>query len=127
MTTTQPPDKWPGLDADRDGVGYDADKIAGVAKALREIMEPLNPTGAGRHHGSYQDLMTKGSLQLVCDQLRSVDRYESGDQFARTLETAHREFLDVYKDILDNFSTAIALVDAGAGNYSVTNIANHGV
>jgi len=127
VATTQPPDDWPGLEAERDGVQYDAEKIAKIAQAMREIMEPISGLDSGRHFGSKQDLDLNGSFDQMSMQLRSIDLYESGDVFARLLEVVHREFLEVYQDVLDNFSTAIALVDAGAGNYSMTDIANQGV
>lgn len=127
MTTTQPPDNWPGLDADRDGVEYDATKIANIAEALRDIMKPLIGSGYGESLGSIQDLSANGSLPMVRTQLRSIERFDGGDSLATTLETAHQELLNVYEDVLENFSTAIALVEAGAGTYRMTNIANQGV
>ncbi|MFG1941936.1 hypothetical protein [Nonomuraea sp. NPDC048826] len=127
MGATKPPEDWPGLVAERDGVGYDKTKIANVAGALREIMKPINGVGYGEYQGSIQDLSIHGSLSEARMQLRSIDRYESGETFATTLETAHREFLNVYEDVLKNFGIAIALIDAGAGNYGVTDIANQGV
>lgn len=127
MGETKPPENWPGLVAEREGVGYDATKISNIAEALREIMKPINGGGYGEYQGSIQDLSINGSLSDVRTQLRSVDRNEGGESFATTLETAHREFLNVYEDVLQNFSTAIALVDAGAGNYHVTDVANLGV
>ncbi|MFD2355664.1 WXG100 family type VII secretion target [Nonomuraea ferruginea] len=114
MGAAKPPEDWPGLVAERDGVGYDATKITNVAEALREIMKPINGGGYGEHQGSIQDLSINGSLSDVRTQLRSIDRNQGTESFATTLETAHREFLDVYEDVLENFSTAIALVEAGA-------------
>ncbi|GAA4518894.1 MULTISPECIES: hypothetical protein [Nonomuraea] len=127
MGAAKPPEDWPGLVAERDGVGYDATKITNVAEALREIMKPINGGGYGEHQGSIQDLSINGSLSDVRTQLRSIDRNQGTESFATTLETAHREFLDVYEDVLENFSTAIALVEAGAGTYRVTDIVNQGV
>lgn len=126
MVAPQPPDNWPGLEAERDGVGYDATKIANIAEELREILKPLNGGGYGENRGSIQDLNVNGSLADVRRQLRNVDRWPGGEQFATTLEKAYETFLDVYEDVLENFSTAISLVEAGAGDYRMTDAANHG-
>lgn len=126
MTLTRPPEDWPGLDPEDDGVEYDAEKIAAIAKELREIMKPIGGGGYGTRSGSIQDLSVNGTLSLVTTQLKTVDRWEGGEKFAATLESAERAFLDVYEDVLENFSTAITLVEEGAGTYRVTNIANLG-
>lgn len=126
MVAPKPPPDWPGLEAERDGVGYDATKISNIAEALREIVKPLKGGGYGEHKGSIQDLSVNALLSDVRQQLRSVSRWPGGEQFATTLETSHRTFLDLYEDILTNFETAIQLVEAGAGGYRVTDAANQG-
>ncbi|MCK2221287.1 hypothetical protein MF672_046915 [Actinomadura sp. ATCC 31491] len=126
MGETQPPKNWPGLEAERDGVTYDATKIANIAEALREAMKPINGGGYGEYQGSIQDLSINGSLSDVRQHLQSIDRWEAGKTFAATLTQAHREFLNVYQEVLENFSIAIALVEAGAGVYKTTNAANEG-
>jgi hypothetical protein len=123
---TKPPGDWPGLEAERDGVTYSAKKIENIAGALRDAMKPINGGGYGEYQGSIQDLSMHGSLAAVRMQLRSIERWQAGESFATTLETSHREFLNVYQEVLENFATAIALVDAGAGNYQITNAANEG-
>ncbi|MEW9546980.1 hypothetical protein [Nonomuraea sp. NPDC050783] len=126
MGETQPPKNWPGLEAERDGVTYSADKIMNIAKALREIMKPVNGGGYGEYQGSIQDLSVNGSLADVRQHLQSLERWEAGPSMATTLSQAHREFLNVYQEALQNFDIAIALVEAGAGKYKVTNAANEG-
>ncbi|MEU6729015.1 hypothetical protein ABZ917_35370 [Nonomuraea wenchangensis] len=126
MGETQPPKNWPGLEAERDGVTYDAKKIASIAEALREAMKPIGGGTYGQYPGSIQDLSFNGSLKAESDHLRSVDRWQAGESLATTLEQAHREFLNVYEEVLKNMTVAITLVDAGAGNYKITNAANEG-
>ncbi|MER7363328.1 hypothetical protein ACI2LC_34640 [Nonomuraea wenchangensis] len=126
MGETQPPKNWPGLEAERDGVTYDAKKIASIAEALREAMKPMGGGNYGEYPGSIHDLSLNGSLKAESDHLRSVGRWQAGESFADTLDQAHREFLNVYEEALNNLSVAIALVNAGAGNYKITNAANEG-
>jgi hypothetical protein len=128
---TQPPSDWPsdwpGLEAERDGVTYDAQKIASIAQALREVMEPISGGGSGDNLGSLQDLSSNGSLHYdVCSHLRSLENWEGGKSFAATLEQSHQTFVDVLEEVLENFTTAISLVEAEASTYQATNAANEG-
>jgi hypothetical protein len=121
----QPPKNWPGLEAERDGVVYDAKKIENIAKELREIMKPIGGGGYGvGYQGSINDLRFSGSLTDVRQQLQSIDGWEAGKSFAATLAQAHQELVAVYEEVLENFGIAIALVEDGAGVYKVTNAAN---
>ncbi|TMR96084.1 hypothetical protein [Nonomuraea basaltis] len=125
MGETQPPSDWPGLEPERDGVTYDAKKIANIAGELRDVMEPIGGGGYSQRQGSIQDLSMYGSLADVRQHLLSISNWD-GNVLGNTLSTSHQEFLSVYEDVLENFGTAIALVDAGAGNYQITNVANEG-
>ncbi|MEU4516822.1 hypothetical protein AB0G05_45680 [Nonomuraea wenchangensis] len=126
MGETQPPKNWPGLEAERAGVEYRPDKIVNIVRALHEATKPVSGGGYGKYPGSIQDLSINGSLDYECQHLRSVDRWQAGESFATTLEQAHREFLNVYEEVLQNLSIAIALVNEGAGNHKITDIANLG-
>ncbi|MGI5283930.1 hypothetical protein ACQEVF_11415 [Nonomuraea polychroma] len=126
MGETQPPSDWPGLEPERDGVTYDAQKILNIAGELREVMKPVTGEGYGERLGSINDLSVRGSLSALRTHLQSIDRWEAGKSFNTTLASSHQEFLNVYEDVLENFAIAIALVEAGAGTYLATNAANEG-
>jgi hypothetical protein len=120
----QPPSDWPGLDAERDGVTYDARKIANIAEALRDAMKPI--AGYGTAQGSVGDLTASGDLSRLRNHLESIDRVDGIKTFLDTLTDSHGKFTKVYNNAIENFQTAIALIDAGAGTYQVTNAANEG-
>ncbi|MDA0637168.1 hypothetical protein OUY22_27520 [Nonomuraea sp. MCN248] len=126
MAAPEKPAAWPGLQAERDGVGYDAKKIANIARELRDAMKPINGSGYGENQGSIHDLQTYGSLKDVRDHLASIRDFQAGETFQATLAKAHQEFLNAYGDVLENFDIAIALVEAGAGTYQATDVANQG-
>ncbi|MEU0565237.1 hypothetical protein ABZ297_07595 [Nonomuraea sp. NPDC005983] len=124
-------DDWPGLDAERDGVTYNEKAIAGCARALRGVIGRFDGTGgdvkdsgvtAGR--GSIEDLRSYTSLDELRSQLQSVARWEGGRIFAKAVETGHQELIAVYEEVQKAFDKAIALVDAGAGNYRDAGDAN---
>ncbi|NRQ39073.1 hypothetical protein HII36_45715 [Nonomuraea sp. NN258] len=120
--------KWFGLEAERDGVTYNAKKIAASANVLREALKAFNGQGeeSSGGRGSIEDLTEYGTLADLRMKLQGVARWEGGQLFAKALEKSHQEFLEAYQDVLRNFEIAIALVDAGAGNYSKASAANEG-
>ncbi|MFB4282589.1 MULTISPECIES: hypothetical protein [unclassified Nonomuraea] len=126
MGETQPPGDWPGLEPERDGVTYDAQKISNIAGELREVMKPISGEGRTQRQGSINDLSVYGDLSDVRRHLLSIDNWQGGAAFAATLVQSYQEFITVYEDVLENFATAITLVEAGAGTYQVTNAANEG-
>ncbi|MGW4797527.1 hypothetical protein ACWEPC_34415 [Nonomuraea sp. NPDC004297] len=128
MGETQPPANWPGLEPERDGVTYSAEKILNVAEELREVMKPISGEGSrSSRQGSLNDLAAYGDLSDVRRHLLSIDDWPGGATFGDTLRQSYDEFMAVYEEVLENFGTAIALVEAGAGNYQATNGANEGV
>ncbi|TDD31034.1 hypothetical protein E1286_45435 [Nonomuraea terrae] len=119
------PENWPGLDAERDGVTYSAQKIKSVASALREELKPFEGQGTdGR--GSVEDLTSYGGVNQLRTQLQTISNWEGGRLFSESLGRSHQEFLDVYRRVIINFQTAIALIETGAGVYGTTNTANEG-
>ncbi|SDH81857.1 hypothetical protein [Nonomuraea jiangxiensis] len=124
MGETQPPANWPGLEPERDGVVYSPQKILNIAGALREAMKPISGEGYGQRQGSVADFDAYGNLSDMRAHLKSVDRIEGIKTFVDTLATSHQEFATVYGQVLENFQIAISLIEAGAGNYQVTNTAN---
>ncbi|HEX4814467.1 MAG TPA: hypothetical protein VFV66_17125 [Nonomuraea sp.] len=127
MGETKPPDWWPGLQAERDGVTYNAQKIANIAEELREAMKPIGGEGGyGTTQGSVGDLTASGNLSALRAQLEPFDRIEGIKTFVNTLADSHGTFTTVYGNVLENFRTAIALIDAGASTYHVTTTANEG-
>ncbi|WP_188191153.1 hypothetical protein [Nonomuraea sp. SYSU D8015] len=124
MGEAQPPKDWPGLEAERDGVTYDARKIANIAEALREAMQPIS--GYGTSKGSVGNLATSGDLSKLRDHLAGIDRVDGIKTFLQTLTDNHETFTQVYGRVLQKFETAITLIDDGAGTYRVTNTANEG-
>lgn len=124
---TQPPENWPWLeDIDPNSMTHKPDLIVKVAEALREIAGPLNGQGLGDSQGSINDLSAYTQLKDVRDQLRTPSRWPGGPAMASTLETAHREFVKVYQEVLDNLEIAIELVETGAGITKQTEIVNRG-
>ncbi|WP_144069874.1 hypothetical protein [Nonomuraea indica] len=122
---------WPGLDAERDGVVFDAKAIAGSAQALRDALRRLTGEGGegnDRHapQGTIDDLTQYTTLSHLRAQLQSVPRWEGGLTFAQMLETSHEEFVAIYREVQKSFDTAIALVDAAAGNYRAVSDLNMG-
>ncbi|TDD25148.1 hypothetical protein [Nonomuraea diastatica] len=126
MAETEPPRDWPGLQPERDGVTYDPKKIANIAGELREVLKPIRGEGRGENQGSIIDLETYGSLRAVLTHVRSIERWQGGQAFADLVSHSQQEFLTAYEEVLENFATAISLVEAGAGTYQVTNAANEG-
>ncbi|MEV5889877.1 hypothetical protein [Nonomuraea fuscirosea] len=123
---TEPPKDWPGLVADRDGVTYDAKKIENIAGALREALKPIDMMGTGTRPGSLQDLsMVSYTLTALREQLQTVKGW-AGGEFGSQLDHSHTEVQKIYQSVLTSLNTAIALVEAGAGTYKVTNAANQG-
>ncbi|MEO3873655.1 hypothetical protein ABGB18_33005 [Nonomuraea sp. B12E4] len=114
------------MEPERDGVGYNPQKILNIARALREAMKPINGEGYGQRQGSVADFDAYGNLSDMRAHLRSVDRIEGIKTFVDTLANSHQDFATVYGEALENFQTAISLIEAGAGNYQVTNTANEG-
>lgn len=119
------PQSWPGLDADRDDVTYSPQKIKAVASALREELEPLE--GRGTHTtGSVSDLTQHGGVFGLRTQLDSISDWPGGKLLSKTLELGHDELVKVYGEVVTNFTTAISLIENGAGTYGITNVANEG-
>ncbi|MGW0801875.1 hypothetical protein [Nonomuraea sp. NPDC002799] len=127
MAEPKEPAAWPGLQAERDGVTYSAEKITNIAKALAEELKPFNGQGAAEtRRGSIDDLTTYGGLTELQGQLQTIDKWEGGKLFSDTLAQSHTEFLNVYRQVVDNFGIAISLVAAGAGNYPTATSATEG-
>lgn len=119
------PENWPGLDADRDDVTYSAQKIKSVASALREEAEPFEGHSTdGR--GSVADLTSYGGVDRLPNQLDSISNWGGGELLSETLRRSHRELVEVYGQVVANFTTAISLIETGAGTYGITNAANEG-
>lgn len=126
-------DHWPGMDAERVGVVFDEKAIAGSAQALRDALRRLTGEGGSDEgsdplagQGTIDDLTQYTSLSQLRTQLQSVPRWEGGLTFAQMLETSHQEFVTIYRDVQKAFDTAIALIDAGAGNYGAVSDVNVG-
>ncbi|MFG3435871.1 hypothetical protein ACGF0J_01385 [Nonomuraea sp. NPDC047897] len=106
--------KWPGLDAERDGVTYPKDpkeRFEQLATKLEDALEDLR--GSGR--GSLTELTTQGNLSAFTQQVRAIDRWEGGRAFADTLDLGHDELTKIYGQVNQKFDIAIALVRSGGG------------
>jgi hypothetical protein len=105
--------RWPGLEAERDGVTFDADKLKKVAQDLEKKLKIFD----GSKPGSLAHLMANTDLSDQRAIVRSIERWPGGHAFFDTLKTANVEFPDVYSQIVTRLRVAIALVQAGAGIY----------
>ncbi|MEV0617177.1 hypothetical protein AB0I81_27915 [Nonomuraea sp. NPDC050404] len=123
---TQPPPGWPGLQAERDAVTYDAKKIETIAGELRDALKPLETMSYG-NPGSIHDFNAAGyTIQTFTDHLKTVERWGGGHDFAAQLMGSHKSLHEIYQEVVTKLNIAISLVDAGAGNYKVTDTANLG-
>ncbi|MFI7441216.1 hypothetical protein [Nonomuraea indica] len=107
-------EKWPGLDAERDGVKYPEEpkkRFEQLATQLTEALDDLQ--GSGR--GSLTDLTTQGNLSGFTQQVRAIDRWDGGRSFADTLDLGHDELTKIYGQVNEKFAVAIALVRSGGG------------
>ncbi|MGP3955559.1 hypothetical protein ACTWPT_06140 [Nonomuraea sp. 3N208] len=104
---------------------YDAQKILNIAGELGEVMKLIS--GESYRQGSISDLEANNQLFAeVRQHLLSIDNSDGTESFAATWKQSHEVCQTVYRDVLENFATAIALVEAGAGTYQLTNDANEG-
>lgn len=129
----EPASRWRGLDPDRDGVKYNPQKLAGLAKTLNEELAKLTgftpgpvSVTTGPVHGSSADLSMNTDLSMMTDSIRGVKDWPGGHEFANALDKAHASFPTTYENIIATAQKAIALISEGAGKYGITDVINGG-
>jgi short-subunit dehydrogenase len=113
---------WAGLNPDRDGVTYSASKLKKLGEQLNEELVKLT----GMKAGSLNDFTVKADLSDLKILFDDVERWNGGHAFMATVQQGHKEFSEVYQEIIDKLQIAIALVNAGAGIYNGVDYANLG-
>lgn len=113
---------WAGLDAGRDGVTYSASKLKKLAEQLKDEYAKF----VGDKPGSVTDLDAKANLLGMKVVVEQVKRWDGGQAFVETVERGHKEFTEVYREVVEKTRIAIELINAGAGNYESVDVTNAG-
>jgi hypothetical protein len=132
---------WPGLEADRDGVMYDAQLLGNVADAMWKALptltgvrfvphETLEKSTDGNHPfpsnlGSQPDVAkVRENLEIFANHLLELDEWDGGLSFAAALRQSHDSLNKAYLELNQRLEIAFELISAGAGNYIRANAAN---
>ncbi|MEV0196936.1 hypothetical protein [Nonomuraea sp. NPDC050691] len=108
--------KWPGLDADRDGVEYPEDpekKFQALADRLIAELTALT----GTKPGSLGDVRSKTNMDTLRLQVKGIKRWEGGKVFVETAQKGQEQLTDIYEQVDDKLRIAINLILAGGGIY----------
>ncbi|GGO81236.1 hypothetical protein [Nonomuraea cavernae] len=109
---------WPGLDPDRDGITFSPDKLKKIAKDLEQELDRL----AGGMPGSLSHMSEATRVPYA-----GTDDWEAGETLHKSLKQGNEHFTEIYRGIVDDYRTAIALIYAGANDYeAVERLASNG-
>ena len=113
---------WAGLDPQREDVTYSASKLKKLAEQLTDEFAKFS----GEKPGSVNDLDMKANLIGLKATVDQVKRWDGGQAFVETVQRGHKEFTEVYREVVEKTRIAIELINAGAGNYERVDLANLG-
>ncbi|NUW30215.1 hypothetical protein HTZ77_02050 [Nonomuraea sp. SMC257] len=112
--------KWPGLDADRDGVEHPEDpktKFQGLADRLTAELTALT----GMKPGSVSDVQAKADLSSLRYEFKQVKRWDGGKVFLDTAQKGQEQLTDIYTQVNEKLRIAIDLILVGGGIYDKAN------
>lgn len=105
-------DHWPGLDRKHDEIVHSAERLKSIAKALNDGLERLR----GVEMGSLQDLHRRARLVNPVPQ----EDWKAGQAVFESADNAFTSITHIYGQIIQRYSAAVALVDAGADVHGTT-------
>ncbi|NUW40969.1 hypothetical protein [Nonomuraea rhodomycinica] len=112
--------KWPGLDADRDGVEHPEDPKKKFQELADQLTAELTALTGGKP-GSLPDVQAKADLSSLRYQFKQVKRWDGGKVFLDTSQRGQEQLTEIYTQVNEKLRIAIDLILFGGGIYDKAN------